>query len=337
VFHGPLIAATPGLRVEAIVTANPERQAEARHDFPEAHILPASEEIWSKRDDYDLAVIATASGSHGAVAGAAIDAGLAVVVEKPLATSAASGQAMLDHATAQQVLLVPFHNRRWDSDQLTLADLLAEGRLGTVLRYESRFERWRPAPSGGWRETRGPSMGGGILLDIGPHLIDQALRLFGPVDQVYAEIASRRGGSDDDVFMALHHESGVLSHLWGSALAAVPGPRLRVLGDRGAFLVEPLDRQEDELRSGRRPGDPGFGEDPPDRWGRLVRGDESEPVPSIPGRWADFYAGVQRSLREGTPPPVDAKDAVRGLEIIDAARKSAERQTLVHLQPAATA
>jgi scyllo-inositol 2-dehydrogenase (NADP+) len=325
VFHGPLIAATPGLRVDAIVTANPQRQAEARRDFPDAQVLPSPEDLWSRGDRHDVAVIATPSGSHGAVAGEAIDAGIAVVVEKPIATSAASARSLVDHAAARGVPLVPFLNRRWDSDHLTLSDLLAEGRLGKVLRYESRFERWRPTATSGWREVRSAEMGGGILLDLGTHLVDQATILFGAVDEVYAEVLSRRGGADDDVFLALHHESGVLSHLWASALAAAPGPRLRVLGDRAAFVVEHLDGQEDALRAGRRPDEDGFDIDLPDRWGRLLRGDAGEPVPAIPGRWAEFYAGVLRMLRAGAPPPVDAEDAVRGLEIIDAARDSARQ------------
>ncbi len=325
VFHGPLIAATPGLRVDAIVTANPERQAEARRDFPDARVLPSPEDLWSHGDRHDFVVVATPSGSHGAVAGAAIDAGIAVVVEKPIATAAASARSLVDQATAREVPLVPFLNRRWDSDHLTLSDLLAEGRLGKVLRYESRFERWRPIAASGWREVRSAEMGGGILLDLGAHLVDQATTLFGAVDDVYAEVLSRRGGADDDVFLALHHRSGVLSHLWASALAATQGPRLRVLGDRAAFVVDHLDGQEDALRAGRRPDEPGFAVDPPDRWGRLVRGDASEPVPTIPGRWQEFYAGILRMLRDGAQPPVGANDAVRGLEIIDAARESARQ------------
>jgi predicted dehydrogenase len=329
VFHGPLIAATPGLRVDAIVTANPGRQAQARGDFPDAIVLPAPEQLWSRPDRHDLVVVATPSGSHGTVAGAAIDAGVAVVVEKPLATSAAEARSLVDHAAAREVLLVPFLNRRWDSDHLTLCDLLAERRLGKVLRYESRFERWRPSPTDGWRETRSAEMGGGILLDLGAHLIDQATVLFGRVDQVYAEVLSRRGGADDDVFLALHHESGVLSHLWASALAAAKGPRLRVLGDRAAFVSDHLDGQEDALRSGHKPDEQGFGVEPPDRWARLIRGDVGEPVPTIPGRWADFYAGMLRAVRDGAQPPVTANDAVRGLEIIDAARESARRSVVI--------
>lgn len=179
-------------------------------------------------------------------------------------------------------------------------------------------------------------MGGGILLDLGVHLIDQATVLFGPVDQVYAEVRSHRGGADDDVFVALRHASGVESHLWASALAAAPGPRLRVLGDRGAYIVDHLDSQEDALRAGLLPDAEGTGFEPPERWGRLVRGDVSEPVPSIAGRWIDFYAGVLSALRHGRPLPVDAEDAVRGLAIVDAARDSA-RQGVVTVPGPATA
>jgi predicted dehydrogenase len=330
VFHGPLIRTTPGLRVDTVVTANPERQAQARTDFPDAVVLPAADQLWSRGDRCDLAVIATPSGSHGAMAGAAIDAGIAVVVEKPMATSAASARSLVEQAAARGVPIVPFFNRRWDSDHLTLNDLLAEGRLGNVLRYESRFERWRPVAADGWRETRGSEMGGGILLDLGVHLIDQALQCFGPVDTVYAEVRSHRGGSDDDVFLALHHTSGVQSHLWASALSAAPGPRLRVLGDRAAYINDHLDGQEAALRAGFLPNELGDLE-PADRWGRLYRGDVTEPVPSIPGRWIDFYSGMAAGLRDGKPLPVDAEDAVAGLAVVDAARDSARQREVVAL------
>jgi predicted dehydrogenase len=164
-----------------------------------------------------------------------------------------------------------------------------------------------------------------VLLDLGSHLIDEALRLLGPATHVYAEIDARRGGAaDDDAFLALRHESGAYSHLRASAVTAAPGPRLRVLGSRAAFVVEEVDGQEDALRSGLRPGRDGpWGMEPPGRWGRLVRGDEAEPVPSEPGAWPEFYRGVERWLREGGSPPVDPWDAVRVLEVIEAARRSA--------------
>src|SRR5439155_26334412 len=162
----------------------------------------------------DLVVVATTNDSHAPLALEAVDLGKAVVVDKPLALSAATARALVDEATAAGAPLSVFQNRRWDSDQLTLRRLLEEGRLGHVLRYESRFERWRPRPRpGSWREERPAAQGGGLLFDLGSHLVDQALHLFGPAAHVYAEVAAHRGASDDDVFLALEHTGGVRSHL----------------------------------------------------------------------------------------------------------------------------
>ena len=284
------------------------------------------DELWERPDEHDFVVIATRNDAHAPLAGRALDAGLAVVVDKPLAPSADEAAALVEQARASGKLLTVFQNRRWDSDYLTLRRLLAEGRLGDVLRYESRFERWRPQPSAdAWRETAQPEQGGGVLLDLGAHLVDQALQLFGPVSHVYAEIDNRRGSAgDDDAFLALRHRSGTYSQLWMSALAAAPGPRLRVLGTRAAYVVTEGDGQEDALRSGRRPDDPEtWGIEPESRWGRLVKGEESEAVPSEPGAWPTFYTELERALRADGPPPVDPADAVATLEVIDAARRSA--------------
>ena len=146
---------------------------------------------------------------------AALDAGLAVVVDKPLAPSADEAAALVEHARAAGKLLTVFQNRRWDSDQLTLRRLVSEGELGDVLRYESRFERWRPElREQAWRESAGAAEGGGVLLDLGSHLVDQALQLFGPAMHVYGEVDSRRGAAgDDDAFVALRHRAGTYSHL----------------------------------------------------------------------------------------------------------------------------
>jgi predicted dehydrogenase len=227
----------------------------------------------------------------------------------------------VEHAERAGVMLTVFQNRRWDSDQMTLKRLMAEGRLGEVLRYESRFERFRPELRGdAWRDQTPPERGGGVLLDLGSHLIDQALTLFGPATRVHGEVASRRGGpADDDAFVALEHASGVESHLWASSVAPAPGPRLRVQGTLAGYVVEGLDSQEDALRSGRPLGE-GWGAEPESNWGRLVRGDEGETVPSEPGAWPEFYARLAEAVRTGGPPPVDPRDAVATLEVIEAAR-----------------
>jgi predicted dehydrogenase len=335
VFHAPLVASTPGLTVASVVTRNPERQDQVRREHPAAQVLGTADEIWARSDEHDLVVVATPNDSHVPIAREALEAGLAVVVDKPLATSAAQGRELVADAERLGVLLTTFHNRRWDSDQLTLRRLLSDGTLGSVTRYESRFERWRPElkPENVWREATTPAEGGGVLLDLGTHLVDQALVLFGPAARVYGEVASRRGGaSDDDAFVAIQHASGVHSHLWAASVAPAPGPRLRVLGARAGYLVADVDGQEDALRSGARPGDgSAWGVEPRGRWGLVVRGDERDRAESEPGAWPEFYAGVERAIRTGGPPAVDPRDAVAVLDVLEAARRSADRGTVVEL------
>ncbi len=264
VFHGPLIDSTPGLVVATVVTGNPERQAEAGSAHPRARVVADPEDVFERAAEHDFVVVATPNDVHAPLARRALDAGLPVVVDKPLAPAAAEARSLVEEAERRGVPLTVFLNRRWDSEQLTLRRLLDERKLGEVIRYESRLERWRPALSSeeAWREASAPEAGGGLLLDLGSHLIDQALLLFGPVSRVYAELDSRRGGAaDDDAFLALDHASGARSHLWASVLAAAPGPRLRVLGDRGRL----------RRHRRRRPGGRAPRRRPPRRRRRLGR------------------------------------------------------------------
>jgi predicted dehydrogenase len=320
-----LIASTAGLEVATIVTGDPGRRERALRAYPEARVVPVPADVWARAEDHDLAVIAAPNHAHATLARQAVDAGLAVVVDKPLAPTAEEARTVVEHARKRGVLLTVFHNRRWDSDHRTLRRLLSERSLGDVWRYESRLERWRPdLRPDAWRETASAGEGGGVLLDLGAHLVDQALSLFGPATHVYGEIDNRRGvAGDDDAFVALRHGSGTHSHLWMSLVASAPGPRLRVLGSRAAYVVAEVDGQEEALRSGRRPDDPGaWGVEPESRWGRLVRGEQSETVPSEPGAWPSFYVALEQAMRTGGPPPVDPSDAVATLEVLDAARSS---------------
>jgi scyllo-inositol 2-dehydrogenase (NADP+) len=333
VFHAPLIASVPGMRLAVVVTSNPERAARATREHPGVVVLDAAERVWEQAGELDLVVVATPNRTHAPLALAAMDAGLPVVVDKPMAVDAAEGQALVDRARARGLLLTVFQNRRWDGDLLTVRRLLDEGALGRVWRFESRFERWRPAPKTGWRETGGPEDAGGMLNDLGSHVVDQALHLFGPASLVYGELDRRRPGMrvDDDVFVALTHTSGVRSHLWMSSVAAQLGPRLRVLGDRAAYVKHGLDGQEEALRAGRRPGGPGWGEEPPDRWGLLGTEEQARPVPTEPGAYQRFYEGLVTALRDQAPPPVEPADAVAALRVLDAARRSAGERAAVPL------
>lgn len=333
VFHCPLIEATVGLELSAIVTSDPARQEEAKQVHPGARLFNSAEELWDHASDLDVVVLATPNRTHAPLARAGLAAGLHVVVDKPLAPTAAEGRELIEEARRRERMLTVFQNRRWDGDFVTVRRLLSEDALGTILRFESRFERWRPVPKPGWRERADPEDAGGILYDLGSHLIDQALLLFGPVTQVYAELDRRRPSVeiDDDAFVALTHESGVRSHLFMSAVAAQPGPRLRVLGSRAAYVKYGLDVQEADLRRNPRVQATGFGEDPRNAWGLLGTAEETRQIPTEVGSYKRFYEGLVASLRNNGPPPVDPADSVAGLVIIEAARRSAVEQRVVQL------
>jgi predicted dehydrogenase len=326
-FHAPLIACTPGMRLATIVTRNPERRTRAAREHPRANIVDSVQAIWDRAQDHDVVVVTTSNDSHFSLAMAALAAGLPVVVDKPFAVHAAEGRTLIDEARRRNLLLTVYHNRRWDSELLTVKRLLAEQAFGDVLRFESRLERWRPQPKGGWREQGAPELAGGLLYDLGTHLIDQALHLFGPVTHVYAELDRRRPGMevDDDVFLALTHASGVRSHLSATSLSAQPLARMRVLGSRAAYLKVHGDVQEPALRAGERPDQPGWGEEPREHWGLLGVGDAAVPVRSEAGAYQQFYAGIVAALSNGAPPPVDPQDAVAGLEIIEACLTSQQK------------
>jgi predicted dehydrogenase len=211
--------------------------------------------------------------------------------------------------------------------------LLREGALGEVVRFESRFERWRPTVSERWRERPEPEEAGGLLFDLGAHLVDQAVQLFGPPVSVYAELDQRRPGAqvDDDAFLALRHTPGTRSHLWMNAVTAQLGPRMRILGDRTGYTKYGLDGQEEALRAGKRPDREGWGEDPPQRWGTVgVNGDLQE-VRTEPGCYQRFYSGLVAALRDGAPLPVDPADSVTVLEILETARDTASHAAPVTL------
>ena len=322
VFQAPLIAAAPGLRLATVVTSSEERAERARREHPGIAVVASAEELWERAGEHELVVIATPNHTHVPLARRALELGLPTVVDKPLATTSEDAAALVDQAERRGVALTVFHNRRWDSDQRTLRRLLDQGGLGQVHRYESRFERWRPeVREDAWRETTAPAEGGGVLLDLGSHLVDQALALFGEAVNVYGEVESRRGAvADDDAFIAITHPGGVRSHLWASSVAGARGPRLRVLGSEAAFVVEELDGQEDALLAGERPQRSAqWGAEPRERWGRLFRGDQSEPVRSEDGSWPRFYEQLSGALAGRGPLPVDPADAVAVLRVLERA------------------
>jgi predicted dehydrogenase len=269
--------------------------------------------------------VATPTGLHAEHARALIAAGVPLVVDKPLATTAEEARDVVVRAERARVPLTVFQNRRWDTEQLTLAALLERGELGRVHRFERRWERWRPVAKDRWKENAVDD-GGGLLLDLGPHLVDSATQLFGPVARVYAEVRALHTPADDDVFLALEHESQVLSHLTAGSLVGAPGPRTRVLGSAGAYLVAGFEADPTPfavLDDGAPPGTHGW----------LVRGTDRVPVPVAPGGHADFYRAVVEWLADGGAAPVDPWDSVRTAVVLDAARESAAGGIRVVIQP----
>jgi scyllo-inositol 2-dehydrogenase (NADP+) len=338
VFHAPLIAATAGMSVAAIVTNSPARQQQARQDFPAAEILPDAAMLWSQASRYDLAVVATPNRTHVPLGIAALHAGLPVVIDKPLAASVADAEQLITLSQQTGKLLTVFQNRRWDNDFLTVRQLLADGLLGRVTRFESRFDRYRAEPrTGVWRESAAVGDAGGLLYDLGSHLIDQAVQLFGPPLQVYAEMERQRPDAhvDDDTFVALTFEHGVHAHLWMSVVARRAGPRFRVSGLHGTYEKWGLDPQEEALSTGKRPGDPAWGKESREQWGRLstdVGGIHIDgAVETLNGSYERYYALLREALVAGGPAPVDPGDALLTLQIIEAAQESARQNRPVNI------
>ena len=328
VFHAPLISATDGLRIARIFTSDSERQARARARYPDAEVISSLDALW---DGIDVLIVAAPHAAHVALATEGLDRDLAVIVDKPLAIRAVDAEPLI----ARGGRLTVYQNRRWDGDFLTVRELAESGELGQLVRFESRFDRFVPAVrSDRWRESADPALAGGMLLDFGAHLVDQALLLGGPVRRVYAEIDIRRPGAvvEDDVCLSLEHVGGLRSQLWASNTAAASGMRLRLGGLAAGVITLGQDPQWDQLTAGMHPGDPGYGDGPR---AQIADGAGWREIPMRPGAYQDFYAGVVAWLRDGAPPPVDPSDSFAGLRILDAARESAATATVVELMPAA--
>jgi predicted dehydrogenase len=320
--HAPLLARA-GLTLAAVSTSNAERAEQVRADHPEAEVVPDLEALLGVAD-LDLVVLASPSGVHGEQAEAVIEAGVALVVDKPLAVDASSALRVVDLAGHHGVPLTVFNNRRFDPELAALRIVRDDELVGEIWRAEYRWDRWRPVPKQRWREQVGPEEGGGLLLDLQTHLVDQAVLLHGEVESVYAELDARTTVGEDDTFIACRHTSGVVSHVFSSSVNGAPGPRARVNGSAGAYVIG---KQVDDVSSFTEFFNEG------DAVGWIVRGDEREPGPVVTDAdQADFYRAVAGALATSDPQatmPVDPRDAVHVLAVIDAARVSARDRRVV--------
>lgn len=311
-FHAPLIEATPGLQLVATLG----------RDAPHALATGA----------FDLVVIATPNDSHAPLARAALAAGCHVAVDKPFALDTAEAAALAAQAQAAGRVLSVFHNRRWDNDFLAVQALLAEARLGRLTRAQLCFDRFRPQVRTRWREADGP--GAGLWMDLGPHLLDQALQLFGWPQALWADIARQRDGARaDDAFCAhLRYAGGLRVTLQASTLAAWPGPRFALHGTAGSARVDGLDPQEEQLKAGQRPGSAGFGRDARTlqlAWGPAAEGaplqHEEQPLPA--GNYLAYYAALRDAVLGQGPVPVPASQALPVMQLLDLGRASAAART----------
>ena len=318
VFHAPLIRSEPRLRLTAIASS---RTDDIRRSAPGAVATTAEAVIADPA--IDLVVIATPNTSHAPLAREALLAGKHVVIDKPMATTAAEADELIDLAKRQGRLLTVFHNRRWDNDFLTLRACLDKGEIGRPYHYEAHFDRFRPQIKQGWREQT--LAGSGVLFDLGAHLIDQALTLFGMPDSILADVGTQRPDAQvDDWFHIVLGYGRMRAILHCGTVVCRPGPRFQLHGDGGSFLKQGMDGQEAALRAGRMPTEAGWGQDDPENFALLVQADGTERrLETIPGDYPAFYRGVAASILDGAPPPVTAEQARDVLTVLEAVRKAA--------------
>lgn len=320
VFHAPLISHTEGLSLHTVVSTD---EGKVHAAYPSARVFSVAEQAFSD-PRIDLVVIATPNATHAPLALAALAQGKHVLIDKPFALDQDEALRVADAASAAGRVLSVFHNRRWDADFLTLRDLVEAGTLGEVVAFHSHFDRYRPLVADRWREHAAP--GAGALFDLGPHLIDQALQLFGPPEAVYADLACQRERAlVDDHFQLLLRYPRCRVVLHAGSLVAASGLRFAVHGTRASFVKHGTDPQESALKRGEAPGSGRWGMDP--NPGELhVPGDAGVQVRSIAGRAGDylqFYRGLEAAIRNRTHAPVTPHEAMQVMRLLQLAQDSA--------------
>jgi len=325
-FHAPLISGTAEMALAAVSSSD---AGKVHADWPSVQVVSDPQALF---DDptLQLIVIPTPNDTHFPLAKAALNAGKHVVVDKPFTVTLSQARELDALAKAKGLLLSVFHNRRWDSDFLTLKALLADGTLGDVRYFESHFDRFRPTVQQRWREQKGA--GSGIWYDLGPHVIDQALQLFGSPVAITLDAAELRPGAQTtDYFHCTltYPQRRVVLH--ASMLVAAQSARYQVHGTKGSFVKFGLDPQEDALKAGARPPQEDWGYDMRDGVLTLAEGDAmvEKSLLTIPGNYPAYYAGIRDAINGVGENPVQAEEAIQVIELIELGLQSAEkRQTL---------
>lgn len=333
--HIPLLESVPRTKVVAIIVSSEESQLVASEEHPGVGVFQHIEAMLDAGVRPDVAVVATPDSSHAALSAQLLGFGIGVVVDKPLATTAAEAEQLHSTASEKGLLYTCFQNRRWDSDFLTIAKIVHEGRLGQVTRFESAISKWIPSVGSTWRDAAAPSALDGGLAGLGSHLVDQAVCLFGPVETVYAEVDTRRPGAraNDDAFVAMTHVSGVRSHLWMSAHTSSPMPRFRVQGTAGSFLKSGFDIQQESLVALVSPTIESWGLEEETHQGILAVDGNQTAVRTERGDWKSFYSGLAKAFFDGTPLPVEPQEVIHALHVLEAAVESHARKAVVTVNP----
>ncbi|HAT32746.1 MAG TPA: oxidoreductase [Janthinobacterium sp.] len=327
-FHAPVLTAVEALELSAVVSSKPEL---VHGDWPAATVYAEAAQLFAD-PAIELVVIAAPNEAHFSLAHAALLAGKHVVVDKPFTISSAEAETLIACAKERGRVLSVYHNRRWDADFLTLKALLEQGTLGRIASAESHFDRFRPDIKQRWRESAAP--GGGLLYDLGPHMLDQALQLFGKPRRLFADIALQREGAVavDYFHLVLYYEQ-LRVVLQAGCLVNAPTARFAVHGDKGSFVKFGLDPQEDALKAGARPGQPGWGRDPVHGALHLVGAEDDNFVhlQMVEGGYQHYYEGIASAIRDGGPVPVPAEDGLATIRLIEAALRSAAEGRVVDL------
>jgi predicted dehydrogenase len=327
VFHGPLISSVEGLELAAVVERSSNKAAER---YPGITTYRSVEEMLAD-SSLGLFVVTTPSGTHFEITRQLLEAGKNVVVDKPMSTTSAEVAQLMELAAAKKVLLAPFHNRRWDGDFQTIQKLLDEGSLGRLVWFESRFDRWRPEMPKDrlWKESA--AQGGGVLLDLGAHIGDQVLMLFGKPEAVSADVGRERDGQGaNDAFTVRLRYPGLTVILGANSLSLPAGPRFHLRGTKGNYWKSGVDPQEAALTKITRIEGPGWGQEAAAAWGTLHVGIDggtvSRPVEPVRGDYRLYYAGIRDALLGKGPAPVIALDAWRVVRLLEWAAESSEKR-----------
>jgi scyllo-inositol 2-dehydrogenase (NADP+) len=329
VFHAPLIHSMNEFFIRTVVSSSPDKVYD---DYSYVSVVPSIEELLAE-PDIQLVVITSPNSTHYSYAKQALLAGKHVVVEKPFVNSVQEADELIALAAERNLILSVFQNRRWDNDFLTVKKCIQEGVLGDIYLYEAHYDFFRPQVGPKWKEHAGE--GTGALYDLGPHLIDQALQLFGMPEAVSAELVKQRPGAEvDDFFHLVMHYGSLRVVLQASNIIKQAGPHFQVHGNQGSLIKYGMDPQQSDLQRGLRPGNPTWGKDKEELYAEVTLGRNltlSSRLETIPGCYEAYYQGILNSIVNGAPPPVSAIEARNVMLVIETAMQSHKQQRVVAL------